>query len=171
MAPSPRRRLAFRAVSAVVASALALAALRGWGSEWRWTRAALEESAARGRLRVPGPGDSLIVHCEARGPYCEERYGAGLGFCWKADCESPASGLTTTPQGFVGPRGRVVREGAAGAGVVRIVAHDYLDPVVAAGVDTLVLGCTHYPLLTGVISYVGGDGVPLSRGVLAKVAR
>lgn len=122
MAPSPRRRLAFRAVSAVVASALALAALRWWGSEWRWTRAALEESAARGRLRVPGPGDSLIVHCEARGPYCEERYGAGLGFCWKADCESPASGLTTTPQGFVGPRGRVVREGAAGAGVVRIVA-------------------------------------------------
>jgi glutamate racemase len=41
------------------------------------------------------------------------------------------------------------------------VAHDYLDPVVAAGVDTLVLGCTHYPLLTGVISYVVGDGVTL----------
>ena len=27
--------------------------------------------------------------------------------------------------------------------------------------DTLVLGCTHYPLLTGVISYVMGDGVTL----------
>ncbi|MGH3328371.1 MAG: glutamate racemase [Streptomycetales bacterium] len=40
-------------------------------------------------------------------------------------------------------------------------AHDYLDPLVAAGVDTLVLGCTHYPLLTGVISYVMGDGVTL----------
>ena len=40
-------------------------------------------------------------------------------------------------------------------------AHEYLDPVVAAGVDTLVLGCTHYPLLTGVISYVVGDGVTL----------
>ena len=37
------------------------------------------------------------------------------------------------------------------------VAHEYLDPVVAAGVDTLVLGCTHYPLLTGVLSYVMGD--------------
>jgi len=41
------------------------------------------------------------------------------------------------------------------------VAHGYLDPVAAAGVDTLVLGCTHYPLLTGVISYVMGDGVTL----------
>jgi hypothetical protein len=40
-------------------------------------------------------------------------------------------------------------------------AHEYLDPLVEAGVDTLVLGCTHYPLLTGVISYVMGDGVTL----------
>src|SRR5690606_35758559 len=29
------------------------------------------------------------------------------------------------------------------------------------GVDTLVLGCTHYPLLTGVISYVMGEEVTL----------
>ena len=41
------------------------------------------------------------------------------------------------------------------------VAHEYLDPVLAAGVDTLILGCTHYPLLTGVISYVMGNGVTL----------
>ena len=40
-------------------------------------------------------------------------------------------------------------------------ARDYLDPLVAAGVDTLILGCTHYPLLTGVISYVVGDDVTL----------
>ena len=41
------------------------------------------------------------------------------------------------------------------------VAHEYLDPLVAARVDTLVLGCTHYPLLTGVISHVVGVGVTL----------
>ena len=41
------------------------------------------------------------------------------------------------------------------------VAREYLEPVAAAGVDTLVLGCTHYPLLTGVISYVMGEGVTL----------
>ncbi|YAL84218.1 glutamate racemase [Dermacoccaceae bacterium W4C1] len=41
------------------------------------------------------------------------------------------------------------------------VAGEYLAPLRAADVDTLVLGCTHYPLLTGVISYVMGDGVTL----------
>jgi glutamate racemase len=41
------------------------------------------------------------------------------------------------------------------------VAEEYLAPVRDAGVDTLVLGCTHYPLLTGAISYVMGEGVTL----------
>ncbi len=40
-------------------------------------------------------------------------------------------------------------------------AHEYLEPIAAQGVDTLILGCTHYPLLTGVISYVMGDDVTL----------
>ncbi|ALU40461.1 glutamate racemase [Kocuria flava] len=40
-------------------------------------------------------------------------------------------------------------------------AQAYLDPLRDAEVDTLVLGCTHYPLLTGVISYVMGDAVTL----------
>ena len=41
------------------------------------------------------------------------------------------------------------------------VALGYLEPLLALGVDTLVLGCTHYPLLTGVLSYVMGDEVTL----------
>ena len=41
------------------------------------------------------------------------------------------------------------------------LAHSYLEPMIAAGVDTLILGCTHYPLLTGVLSYVLGDRVTL----------
>ena len=40
-------------------------------------------------------------------------------------------------------------------------AEEYLAPIIDAGCDTLVLGCTHYPLLTGVISYVVGDTVSL----------
>jgi glutamate racemase len=40
-------------------------------------------------------------------------------------------------------------------------AHEYLDPLVDQRIDTLILGCTHYPLLTGVISYVLGDDVTL----------
>ncbi len=41
------------------------------------------------------------------------------------------------------------------------VAHEYLDPLTSSGIDTLVLGCTHYPLLTAPISYVMGDQVTL----------
>lgn len=41
------------------------------------------------------------------------------------------------------------------------VANDYLAPLIASDVDTLVLGCTHYPLLTGVLSYVMGESVTL----------
>lgn len=40
-------------------------------------------------------------------------------------------------------------------------AEEYVAPLKAAGVDTLVLGCTHYPLLTGVLSLVMGEDVTL----------
>ena len=41
------------------------------------------------------------------------------------------------------------------------VAERYLAPLIAAKVDTLVLGCTHYPLLGGAIQYVMGEDVTL----------
>lgn len=41
------------------------------------------------------------------------------------------------------------------------VAEGYLAPLQAAGVDTLVLGCTHYPLLSGVIQLAMGESVTL----------
>ncbi len=54
-----------------------------------------------------------------------------------------------------------VERGVTGGSQLLAVAHEYLDPVREAGVDTLVLGCTHYPLLAGVISYVMGYEVTL----------
>ena len=39
------------------------------------------------------------------------------------------------------------------------IAEEYLAPLKAADVDTLVLGCTHYPFLKGAISYVMGEAV------------
>jgi glutamate racemase len=54
-----------------------------------------------------------------------------------------------------------VERGETSGAEITKVAHDYLAPVMEAKVDTLVLGCTHYPLLTGVISYVMGEGVTL----------
>jgi glutamate racemase len=47
-----------------------------------------------------------------------------------------------------------------GAQVIRI-AHEYLDPLREANVDTLILGCTHYPLLAAAIQYVMGPSVLL----------
>ena len=41
------------------------------------------------------------------------------------------------------------------------VAEEYLAPLKAAQVDTLVLGCTHYPLMSAAIQYVMGDAVTL----------
>ena len=54
-----------------------------------------------------------------------------------------------------------VERGETSGSAITKVAHDYLAPLIAAKIDTLVLGCTHYPLLTGVISYVMGDEVTL----------
>ncbi len=45
--------------------------------------------------------------------------------------------------------------------VTRLVAQDYLKDVKAAGVDTLILGCTHYPLIAPIISSVMGPDVTL----------
>ena len=54
-----------------------------------------------------------------------------------------------------------VEAGVTGGEELIGVAEDYLAPLQEAGVDTLILGCTHYPLLTGVLSYVLGDEVTL----------
>lgn len=55
----------------------------------------------------------------------------------------------------------LVEEGWLDREVTRLVAGEYLAPLRAQGVDTLILGCTHYPLLKGVISEVMGDRVQL----------
>ena len=54
-----------------------------------------------------------------------------------------------------------VESGVTGGDELLAVARQYLLPLQEAGVDTLVLGCTHYPLLTGVLAYVMGDEVTL----------
>jgi glutamate racemase len=41
------------------------------------------------------------------------------------------------------------------------VAEEYLRPMQQADIDALILGCTHYPLLSGVLSRVLGPGVRL----------
>lgn len=41
------------------------------------------------------------------------------------------------------------------------LARGYLEPLRREGIDTLILGCTHYPMLSGLIQLVMGEGVVL----------
>lgn len=55
----------------------------------------------------------------------------------------------------------LVEEGWTDDDITVSVAERYLTPLKNEGIDTLVLGCTHYPLLKRVIQKVMGDGVKL----------
>ena len=55
----------------------------------------------------------------------------------------------------------MVEEGWIDHAATRLIVREYLAPLVDAHMDTLVLGCTHYPLLAHVIADVLGPGVRL----------
>jgi glutamate racemase len=55
----------------------------------------------------------------------------------------------------------LAEEGWVEGEVPRHAAEHYLDPLRQAGIDTLVLGCTHYPLLKNTIGGVMGPGIAL----------
>ncbi len=55
----------------------------------------------------------------------------------------------------------LVEEGWTDGEVVELTAERYLKDIADKGIDTLVLGCTHYPLLKDVLSKVMGEGVKL----------
>ena len=57
--------------------------------------------------------------------------------------------------------------------VIETVAREYLEPLCATGIDTLILGCTHYPLLTEIIADIMSPGVTLidSGAAAARVLR
>ena len=55
----------------------------------------------------------------------------------------------------------LVEEGWLNTAVTRSVAAEYLKPLKAKKIDTLILGCTHYPLLKPVLRQVMGKDVEL----------
>jgi glutamate racemase len=54
-----------------------------------------------------------------------------------------------------------VERGDTSSRQLRAVARGYLEPLMDAGIDTLVLGCTHYPLLSGLLQLELGPDVVL----------
>jgi len=55
----------------------------------------------------------------------------------------------------------LAEEGWANTHVAREVAEVYLEPLLNADIDTLVLGCTHYPILRGTIEQVTGTSIAI----------
>lgn len=55
----------------------------------------------------------------------------------------------------------IVENGLVDSPEAKRVAEEYLRPLKEVGIDTLILGCTHYPLMSGVIQEVMGSGVKL----------
>lgn len=55
----------------------------------------------------------------------------------------------------------LVEEGWLEHEVTRLTAQEYLRPVLAQDIDTMVLGCTHYPLLKPLLQEVAGTDVTL----------
>ncbi|KDR94915.1 glutamate racemase [Peptoclostridium litorale DSM 5388] len=55
----------------------------------------------------------------------------------------------------------IAEEGWADTDVASLTAHKYLDDVKKSGIDSLVLGCTHYPLLANTIQKTVGSDVQL----------
>jgi glutamate racemase len=55
----------------------------------------------------------------------------------------------------------LVEEGWFDHPAAELIAREYLEPLRKAGVDVLVLGCTHYPLLKPLLARVMGSGVTL----------
>jgi glutamate racemase len=54
-----------------------------------------------------------------------------------------------------------VERGDTSSPELRAAARGYLEPLMDAGIDTLVLGCTHYPLLSGLLQLELGPDVVL----------
>lgn len=55
----------------------------------------------------------------------------------------------------------LVEEGWLDHPATRLTAREYLKPVLCHNIDTLVLGCTHYPLLKPLLQKVAGPGIQL----------
>lgn len=55
----------------------------------------------------------------------------------------------------------LIEEGWMASEATRLVAHEYLRPLHDVDIDVLILGCTHYPLLSSLLGEVLGSGVTL----------
>ncbi|MEO7794218.1 MAG: glutamate racemase [Thermoanaerobaculia bacterium] len=70
----------------------------------------------------------------------------------------PELGIWSQPCPLLVP---LIEEGWLDDAVTAEVARRYVEPLLAHDIDTLVLGCTHYPLIAPLLARIAGDGVVL----------
>jgi glutamate racemase len=119
------------------------------------------------RERYPVPVVEVILPATRRAVAASRTGQIGV-ICTRATAESMAyeDAFAAAPHVILQTRAcprfvEFVEAGVTSGPELLEVAHEYLDPLTSSGIDTLILGCTHYPLLTGVVSYVMGDQVTL----------
>ncbi|WP_186146013.1 glutamate racemase [Burkholderia gladioli] len=110
------------------------------------------------RSRVAGVLATAATLRSARFESLIERYAADCRFL-----RQPGHGLV-----------EAIERGDTGSPALRALLHGYLEPMLAAGTDTLVLGCTHYPFLDATIRELTQDRLTLidtSEAIARQLAR
>ena len=105
----------------------------------------IKPAALQSKTRVAGVLATQVTLRSARFQGLLERYAADCRFL----CQ-PGHGLV-----------EAVERCDVGSAELRALLRDYLQPMLDAGADTLVLGCTHYPFLDAAIRDIVGDRLTL----------
>ncbi|MCK5689770.1 glutamate racemase, partial [Myxococcota bacterium] len=61
----------------------------------------------------------------------------------------------------------LAEEGMTTHPATRLIAEEYLKPLLAQDIDTLVLGCTHYPILQSLLQDVAGSAITIINSAAA----
>lgn len=145
-------------VACNTATVAAIAQLRArWPIEFVGVEPAVKPAAAASRSRVVGVLSTRVTATGARMHALIERYAHGVKV------------LTQACPGLV----ERVEAGDLDGATTRALVENYVRPLLAAGADTLVLGCTHYAFLRPLIAEVAGPAVAIvepGRAVARRVA-
>jgi len=143
-----KRRIKLLVVACNTASGVALPALQ-------------EAFAPLPVIDVVAPGAEAALAASPRGPIAviatEGTVKAGA-YLRAIHARAPDVVVTQTQCPLFVP---LAEEGLVDGEIVELVAHRYLDPVLARKPHALVLGCTHYPALKATIAKVAGPDVVL----------
>jgi len=105
----------------------------------------IKPAAVQSKTRVAGVLATQVTLRSARFQALLERYAADCRFL----CQ-PGHGLV-----------QAIERCDVGSAELRALLDSYLQPMLDAGADTLVLGCTHYPFLDAAIRDIVGDRMTL----------